>query len=198
MQKTKRIKGTAYPHEYLWRASTRSLNMAKANEKERYYLLMQSLLTSYLAFEAFINYLGECLDPDVWKDERSFFNQANYYGIEGKVKRLAERLPSFALKKGEKPYQAIMEVRKFRNLLVHGKPYYFKKTREIANDDPEIDMFEFNWDEFISLESVEKSRSAIKDFSESLRSQAQTISGDLHLCHKAFEGPLAHSEGETT
>jgi len=197
MTKTKRIKGTAYPHEYLWRSSSRSLTMAETSDGEQYYLLMQSLLISYLAFEAFINFLGQCLDPEAWKDEKAFFNQPNYYGIEGKIKRLAEKLPTFVFKKGERPYQVIEQVRKFRTLLVHGKPYHFEKVEEVAVDGSETDMFEFNWDDYLSLENVTISRESIKEFCELLRSKAHDISEDLHLFHRAFEGPLAHSEGET-
>jgi len=117
MTKTKKIKGIAYPHEYLWRASSRSLTMAETNDREQYYLLMQSLLIAYLAFEAFINFLGECLDPDAWRNEKTLFNQRPYYGIEGKIKRLAERLPNFVFEKGQRPYQIIKKVGRFRTLL---------------------------------------------------------------------------------
>lgn len=191
-----KIKGTAYPHEYLWRASSKSLAMAETNDSKQYYLLMQSLLTAYLAFEAFINFLGECLDPNAWKNEKTFFNQHAYYGIEGKIKRLAEKLPGFIFKKGERPYQIIKTVAKFRTLLVHGKPYHFEK--EVPDEGSETDMYEFIWDEHVSLENVRKSRGAIKEFSESLRSEACTILEEpSHLLSPAFEGPLADSEGVT-
>jgi len=78
MAKIMNIKGVAYPHAYLWRASSRSLAMAETNDREKYYLLMQSLLTAYLAFEAYINCLGESLDPDTWENEKTFFNQKNW------------------------------------------------------------------------------------------------------------------------
>lgn len=171
--------------------------MAETNDGQQYYLLIQSLLISYLAFEAFINFLGECLDPVAWKDEKNFFNQRCYYGIEGKIKRLAERLPTFVFKKGERPYQSVKQVGKFRTLLVHGKPYHFEKEVEATTDGSETDRFEFHWDDYISLEKVVRSREDIKEFCESLRSKAHTISENLHLSYPAFEGSLAHSEGET-
>lgn len=193
-----KIKGIAYPHEYLWRASSKSLTMAETNNREQYYLLMQSLLTAYLAFEAFINSLGECLDPDAWKNEKTFFNQQYYYGIEGKIKRLAEKLPNFVFEKGKRPYQIIKKVGKFRTLLVHGKPYHFEK--EVLNEGSKTNMFEFIWDEYLSLENVNRSREAIKEFCESLYSGAHTILEETEAPHplpQAFGGPLAHSEGET-
>ena len=79
-----KIKGIAYPHEYLWRASSRSLTMAETNNREQYYLLMQSLLTAYLAFEAFINFLGECLDPDAWRNEK--LSSISDHTMESKVR----------------------------------------------------------------------------------------------------------------
>jgi hypothetical protein len=195
MARTMKIKGITYPHEYIWRASSRSLTMAETNEREQYYLLMQSLLTAYLAFEAFINSLGECLDPDAWKNEKTFFNQKSYYGIEGKIKRLAEKLPNFVFEKGKRPYQIIKKVGKFRTLLVHGKPYHFEK--EVPDEGSKTDMFEFIWDEHLSLENVKRSREAIKKFCESLRFEAHTILETSHLSYPAFEGPLGSAEGET-
>jgi len=82
-------------------------------------------------------------------------------------------------------------------LLAHGKPYHFEKEVEIAGESSETDMFEFNWDDYLSLEKVTRSREDIKEFCESLRSKARAISEDLHLSYPAFEGTLAHSEGET-
>ncbi len=196
MVKTVKVKGSAYPHEYLWRASSRSLTMAETNDREQYYLLMQSLLTAYLAFEAFINFLGECLDPDAWRNEKTFFNQPSYYGIEGKIKRLAEKLPNFVFEKGQEPYQIIKKVGKFRTLLVHGKPYHYKK--EVPDLGHETDMYEFIWDEYLSLGNVKKSRNAIREFCESLRSEANTILDETeppYQLHPAFEGPLGSVEG---
>ena len=195
MTKTMKIKGIAYPHEYLWRASSRSLTMAETNDREQYYLLMQSLLTAYLAFEAFINFLGECLDPDAWRNEKTFFNQRPYYGIEGKIKRLAERLPNFVFEKGQRPYQIIKEVGRFRTLLVHGKPYHYEKI--VPDKGSKTDMYKFVWDEYLSLEKVNRSREAIKKFCESLRSEADTILETSHLSYPAFEGPLNSAEGDT-
>lgn len=197
MTRTKKIKGVTYPHEDLWRASSISLTMAETCDREQYYLLMQSLLIAYFAFEAFINFLGECLDPEAWENEKNFFSKRTYYGIEGKIKRLAERLPNFVFEKGQRPYQIIKKVGKFRTLLAHGKPYHFTKEREIIDDSSEIDMFDSNLDEYLSLDNVTISHEAIKEFCESLRSEAHAISEDLHLSYPAFEGTLAHSEGET-
>jgi len=196
MARTMKIKGVAYPHEYLWRASKKSLTMVETNGREQYYLLMQSLLTAYLAFEAYINFLGECLDPDAWRNEKTFFNQQSYYGIEGKIKRLAEKLPNFVFEKGKRPYQVIKKVGKFRTLLVHGKPYRYEK--EVPDEGSKTDMFEFIWDEYLSLKNVKKSREAIKEFCESLRSEANTILDETeppYQLYPAFEGPLAFSEG---
>ena len=199
MTKTTKFKGTYYPHEYLWRASSKNLTMAETNNREQCYLLMLSLLTAYLAFEAFINFLGEYLDPDAWGNEKTFFNQADYYGIEGKIKRLAERLPNFVFEKGKRPYQIIKEVGRFRTLLVHAKRYDFEKEERIPSDGSMPDMFgKFIWDKYLSLENVKKSRKAIKEFCESLRSEANTILDETeppYQLHPAFEGPLASAEG---
>ncbi len=172
-EKTMKIEGVIYPHAYLWKASNKSLKMAETNEREQYYLLMQSLLTAYLAFEAFINSLGECLDPYAWKEEKTFFNQSDYKGIEGKIKRIAENLPEFNFKKGERPYQVIKKAGEFRDLLAHGKPHHY--TKEVPDLGHKTDAYEFNWDEHLSLRKVEEGRKAIEEFCESLNSEANAI-----------------------
>ena len=185
MAKNMKIKGVAYPQTYLWKASSKSLKMAQTNEREQYYLLMQSLLTAYLAFEAFINSLGECLDPDAWENERTFFNQPDYKGIEGKIKKLAKNLPEFVFEKGKCPYQVIKKAGEFRDLLAHGKPYHY--TKEVPDLGSNTDAYEFVWDEHLSLKNVKKSRKAIEDFCESLNSKANAI---LEKMEKPSHPPL--------
>ena len=88
---------------------------------------------------------------------------------------------------------------RFRTLLVHAKPYDFEKEERIPSDGSMPDMFgKFIWDKYLSLENIKKSRKAIKEFCESLRSEANTILDETeppYRLHLAFEGPLAFAEG---
>ena len=74
--------------------------------------------------------------------------------------------------------------------LVHGKPYHY--TKEVTDLGHKTDAFEFVWDEHLSLEKVKKSREAIEEFCESLRSKAHNILVEKEKpSYPAFKGPLA-------
>jgi hypothetical protein len=99
-----------YTHEYLWRSSSLLLEKAKGEEQPSYHLLLPSLLMSFLAFEAFINFCGFVHLPKVWKEEKKHFKGK---GIEGKLGALVAALPGFAWEKGQPPVSNDKEARSF-------------------------------------------------------------------------------------
>ena len=71
-----------------------------------------------MAFEAFVNFCGFVLLPELWQKERKHFQGK---GIEGKLAVIAGKLPNFLWRKGELPYQRIKKLETFRDLVAHGK-----------------------------------------------------------------------------
>jgi hypothetical protein len=62
-----------YTHEYLWRSASMLVEKAEAEEQASYHLLLPALMMSFLAFEAFVNFCGFVLLPELWREEKRHF-----------------------------------------------------------------------------------------------------------------------------
>jgi hypothetical protein len=187
-----------YTHEYLWRAAKLMLEEAKSNakldERKSFYFCLLSPLMSYMAFEAFINFSGHILFPEEWKDEKNYFKGKGDV-IEIKISKLMDKLDAFKWEKGKRPYQSIKELKAFRDMVSHGK-VKTSQYEAIRTDDGSHIEWTHDWDDFISIEKVEKIfMNDIKVFCQSLLESMRKKSDHLHLLYDAFEGTLAHADG---
>lgn len=184
-----------YTHEYLWRIANLMLTEAKLSEKKAFYFLLSALLMYYMAFEAFINFSGYILFPAVWENEKNYF-KGKGDSIEAKISKLLEKLKDFDWQKGKRPYQNIKKLKKFRDVVAHGKVKAYQYEANSTDDGSHI-RWEHDWDKFISQKEVEIFMYDIKAFCQSLLESMRNKSDHLHLNHDAFEGPLGFSTGQT-
>jgi hypothetical protein len=77
-----------------------------------------------------LNYVGERLAPDVWKDERNNFRREPYRGLEGKIRKVLE-LVGFPWQPTTEPLKTILELKSLRDLIAHGKAE--KRSGEIVH-----------------------------------------------------------------
>jgi len=99
---TAHVSEEIYTHEYLWR-SVEALVKLAASEERRLYLNISCLAMAYLAFEAFVNFIGEIIRPDLWAEEKTAF-RGQGDAIDAKLAAIVERLPGYDWRKGEQPY----------------------------------------------------------------------------------------------
>lgn len=191
MEKKCKVVEEIYTHEYLWRSSS---TLFKQGEKENsYHQLLPALLLSFMAFEAFINFLGFILLPELWKDEKNTFRGK---GIDGKLKRIVSELPGFSWEKGRPPYQRIKQIESFRDIVAHGKVLASEYVTEQEEDGTHF-QFQHAWDSYLTISSIKQFRRDIKEFCQSLLVEARNKSDHLHLNFDAYEGSLASGEGES-
>jgi hypothetical protein len=193
MTKSVSVEEEIYTHEFLWRSSSLLLEKAKAEEHAAYKLLIPSLLMGYLAFEAFVNFCGFVLLPERWKKEKEHFKGR---GVEVKLEEIMTKLPAFPWQKqkGQRPYQAIKKMQRFRDMVAHGKVKATKYVAE-AQEDGRHFRFTHDWEIYMSVEAVEDARADIKSFCQSLLVEMRKVSDDPHLIFNAFEGVLASASG---
>ncbi len=140
-----------------------------------------------MAFEAFVNFCGFLLLPELWKEEKKHFRGR---GIEGKLEVIVNRLPSFSWRKGEPPYQRIKDLETFRDIVAHGKVVATQYVAEQREDGGHF-RFKLAWDSYLSIGAVKNVRADIKSFCQSLVVELRKVSDHLHLNFDAFEGNLA-------
>ena len=181
-----------YSHESLWRSSTALTSRLGEDSDDSHHLLIPALLTTFLAYEAFINFAGHVVLPDLWADEKKNFKGK---GIEGKLGKIVGAIPSFQWKKGESPYQNVRQLEVFRDLVAHGR-VVVTKYKTIQQRDGSHFRFEHTWDEYLSQTSVLTARRDVQAFCQTLLVALRAVSDHSHLIFNAFEGSVA--EGEST
>jgi hypothetical protein len=91
---------------------------ARKTEEGSYHGFLASVLFSYFAFEAFLNFLGYRIATDQWKNERTFFSTDPYRGTFGKLRFLAEKCQvNIDLK--QRPWSTLKELSTARYAVTH-------------------------------------------------------------------------------
>jgi hypothetical protein len=182
-----------YTHEYLWRMASSVLAEAKVQGNKADYFTLTALLMAYTAFEAFVNFCGFILFPNLWANERTYFSGKNS-GIEAKLSKLQEKLPEFDWQKGKRPYQTIRQLKKLRDSMVHGKVIASRYETTPCDDGMDI-KWKLSWNTFVSVKQAEGSMNDIKTFCQALLDAMREQSDHPHLNFKAFEGSLGSAVG---
>jgi hypothetical protein len=192
--RTAHVSEEIYTHEYLWRSVEVLVKLA-ASEERRLYLDISCLTMAYLAFEAFVNFIGEIIRPDLWAEEKTAF-RGQGDAIEAKLAAIVERL-GYEWRKGEQLYQHIKRLKAFRDLVAHGKVVRSEYVTPMRDDGTHI-RWTHEWDDFVEPPAVRRALQAITDFSESLLVEARKHYDEPHLAFKAFSGSLGSAEGTST
>ena len=113
---------TSLSHRILWDSVLRHLDLARENPQDSWFLHLSAGLLAAAAFEAYLNYLGGEVLPEVWLREREAFASEPCRGTEGKLRRIAEEIKLILPKKSDRPYRAFSELQALRDKIVHAKP----------------------------------------------------------------------------
>jgi hypothetical protein len=125
-----KTEGECFTHRVLWRCAEIQYEQARAVEKGSTFFDMAALIMAFFAYEAYINFIGDRVDPEAWSNEKIFFNSSDYKGLEGKLKRIAEKCGNFQIEKGNGPYQTIKKSVNFEKNLHTAK--YINTTMRLS------------------------------------------------------------------
>jgi hypothetical protein len=158
------VKEEIFTHQYLWSSSTALAKLVESEEDDSHQLIIPTLVTTVMAFEAFVNFCGMALLPELWANEREEFRGQ---GIDGKLVAIAKALSRFDFQKGHDPYQSIKKLFGFRDLVAHGKVY--ANTYEIHQIKGASPFnWEHPWDSYLTRKAIVKARSDVKSFCQCL------------------------------
>jgi hypothetical protein len=131
-----RTKGTyaSFAHRHLWDSAMRHLRLAEANPEDSWHLHLSAAFLAAVAFEAYLNFLGDEMLPHVWKDERIVFTQEPYRGTMGKLKRIAEELCWPLPRRDRKPLSGYCELVALRDKVAHARQVKVE-YRKVHRDD---------------------------------------------------------------
>jgi len=170
---------------------------ANAEKTGPIYYELTAMLMAYLTYEAYINFLGDRVAPDVWNNERDFFNNDPYRGIAGKLKKISEVCHIQELKKGERPYQTVIELCKLRDYLSHGKPDKYETEVEHSRHN-QPSLFHSKLYELVTQEKMKRALEDVKSFIDFLYCSAAPYVNDPLFGDKPLEGVFEHSAGDSS
>jgi hypothetical protein len=112
--------GAEIPHRELWLLVQEQAGLAGQRERDWFRPTLVAMVFAFHTVEAYVNYLGEKLAPEIWADERNFFRNEPYRGWEGKLGRTME-LVNIEWSPSAEPLSTVLELRRLRDLIAHGK-----------------------------------------------------------------------------
>jgi hypothetical protein len=129
-------------HRHLWEAARFLNSMAAEDAPGRYFPRLAASLFLYFAFEAFLNYLGNIVVPEVWDDERTFFSRGpgGYRGTLGKLDYLMDHL-HIPRNRRTRPYRTIVALDRGRDALTHPRAEFIKRKQRPAAPIPEAQVY---------------------------------------------------------
>jgi hypothetical protein len=114
-----RAHGEHYTDVALWKTATHLLDRGTREPTGSHHLLLAASLFAFLAFEAFLNEMGQRLAPQVWAEERKRF-RGRRAGAVGKFKFLAKET-GCACNWNRRPLKTVKDLAGIRDRLAHGR-----------------------------------------------------------------------------
>src|SRR4051794_8056667 len=118
------VEGEHLLHRILWQVVERQLSNASKNPSGSFYDDLAAMVFASHALEAYVNFVGERLDPEFWKDERIHFRAT---GFAGKLSKILELCGIEEPSKTERPYSTVWTLKALRDRIAHAKPERFSE-----------------------------------------------------------------------
>lgn len=111
--------------------------LAREREREWVNFSLVAVTFAFHAFEAYINFAGEHLAPDLWADEQNSFRKDPYRGWKGKLRKVLE-LTNVPWEPDARPLKTVIELQELRDSIAHGKAERFSGTSDHDVDVDEL------------------------------------------------------------
>ncbi len=118
------FEGEQILHRLLWDIVEQESKLSGERERGWSYPNIVAMVFAFHTIEAYLNYVGERLAPETWKDEWNFFQREPYRGWKGKLRKVME-LVGLSWTPEDRPLKTILELKDLRDLIAHGKPEKF-------------------------------------------------------------------------
>lgn len=127
--------GEEVMHRRLWRIATENADIALKSGEEYLNPLLISKVFAFHTLEAYLNYVGERIAPEIWEDERNYFHRKPYRGWDGKLRKVME-LVGLPYDARQPPLSRVLKLRDFRDRIVHGRSQSIVGERTTPLDSP--------------------------------------------------------------
>jgi hypothetical protein len=185
------VDGETYLHKMLWRVVARQIEHASTNPDGSFYDDLVAMVFASHTLEAYLNFVGERLDPAFWKDERRHFRAT---GFDGKVRKVLELCQIEEPNRTDRPYHTVWKLKELRDRIAHAKPERFSATT-VHSADVEPDLYGTPLDGLVTHQQACEAAEDVKKFIAMIHSAAKRRVSDVGFGTDALSGILQHSTG---
>jgi hypothetical protein len=82
--------GETFPHRLLWEIVEEQARLATERERDWSKPALVAMVFGFHTVEAYLNFVGERLAPEIWDDERNYFRREPYRGWDGKLRKVMD------------------------------------------------------------------------------------------------------------
>ncbi|MDP3553082.1 hypothetical protein [Methylocystis sp.] len=176
-----------YLHKAAWSVVKRQLQRAETERRGALYDDLVAMVFAFHSFEGYLNYVGEKIAPDLWKDEKHAFRSDIYK----KLKAICELCNIDRPDKSKRPYSTIQALQTLRDRMAHPKTHRAKgETKFVEGEEPEI-FSPTLLDTLVSHESALQARDDVREIADLIHPAARVRFPDVGLGSDPFEGILS-------
>ena len=192
------VEGERFLHKDLWRVVERQLDHSTAMPMGAFYDDLVAMVFALHALEAYLNFVGERIAPEIWKDEREYFRKERYRGFDGKVRKVLELVGIAEPSRDVRPYSTVWLLKDLRDVIAHGKPIRFSNVVEHGMDE-EPSLTHSPLRDVVSRENAERARDDVRAFADAIHAAAiPKLKHEIWFGLSAFGGTFQYSSGHTT
>lgn len=191
------VEGENLNHRLLWFIVRRQLEHGQAKPAGAYHDDLVAMVFALHSMEAYLNFIGERLAPDVWSKEREYFSKAPYRGFAGKMKKVLELVQLEEPPRDVRPYSTVWLLKNLRDQIAHPKTERYAFTAQHAPDDIKA-LYVAPFQGLVTHENAEMAYEDIEKFADTIHDRARARLRDIIVGSKAFRGPLSLGGGSSS
>jgi hypothetical protein len=191
------VEGTRLLHRELWRVVGRQLDQGVAQPRGAFYEDLVAMVFALHTLEAYLNYVGELLAPQIWANERKYFSKNPFRGFDGKVRKVLELVGLPEPDRDLRPYSTVWSLKDLRDTIAHARPERFSGTYEHPGD-ADMPFQTTPLDSVATRANAEMARLDITQFIEAIHTAAKPRVTDVWFGSVALEGPRQYSRARKT
>ena len=192
------FEGEELPHRLLWEIVEEQVTLASEREQGWSKPALVAMVFAFHAVEAYLNFIGERLAPQIWQDEQNYFHKEPYRGWNGKLRKVMELVGLPWPQPVSQPLSTIIELKDLRDVIAHAKPERF--TGEIDHAEDTLSLFYVSKLRamFTPKEKLTRAVHDVEQFLNQIHGLAAPKVKDPWFGKEALRGPSQYSSHTTT
>lgn len=152
------------------------------------------MMFAFHCFEGFLNFVGEKIAPDLWKDEKENFKGD---GIDEKLTVICARCDLKKPDKGRRPYSTLSTLKVLRDAIAHPKIRRTESVKQFTEGKTPSLFRNSYLSELVNHTKALRARDDVKSMADEIHQAARTKFPYADLGTNALEGIMGGTTGET-